>query len=73
MRIGEILKDLQPYEYYNLDKKRKEVDVSAGVKHGREITQGKIKTPREEELNIRELMSNRYYRRGRGGAIRQVR
>ena len=60
MRIGEILKDLQPYEYDNLDKKRKEV------------TQGKIKSSREEKLNIRELMSNRYYRRGRGGAIRQV-
>jgi len=61
MRIGEILKDLQPYEYDNLDKKRKEV------------TRGKMKTSREEKLNIKELMSTRYYRRGRGGAIRQVR
>lgn len=61
MRIGEILKDLQPYEYDNLDKKRKE------------LTQSRMKTSREEKLNIYELMSSRYYRRGRGGAIRQVR
>lgn len=73
MKIEEILKELQPCEYVSLDKKRKEVKVSAGVKHRREITPGKIKTPREENLNIEELMSTRYYRRGRGGAIKQVR
>lgn len=59
MRIGEILKDLQPNEYNNLNKK--------------EVTQRKIKTSRKEKLNIEELMSSRYYRRGRGGAIKQVR
>ncbi|MDU2292197.1 MAG: hypothetical protein E7D69_19485 [Clostridium celatum] len=61
MRIEEILKELQPYEYDNLDKKRKKV------------IQVKRKTSRKEKLDIKELMSNRYYRRGRGGAIKQVR
>lgn len=61
MRIEEILKEIQPYEYDNLDKKRKKV------------IQVKRKTLRKEKLDIKELMSNRYYRRGRGGAIKQVR
>ncbi|UVX34328.1 MAG: hypothetical protein [Bacteriophage sp.] len=61
MRIEEILKELQPYEYDNLDKKRKKA------------IQVKRKTSRKEKLDIKELMSNRYYRRGRGGAIKQVR
>lgn len=61
MRIEEILKDLQPYEYDNLDKKRKQA------------IQVKRKTSRKEKLDIKELMSNRYYRRGRGGAIKQAR
>ena len=58
MRIEEILKEIQPYEYDNLDKKRKKV------------IQVKRKTLRKEKLDIKELMSNRYYRRGRGGAIK---
>lgn len=61
MRIEEILKEQQPYEYDNLDKKRKKV------------IQVKRKTSRKEKLDIKELMSNRHYRRGRGGAIKQVR
>ena len=61
MRIEEILKEIQPYEYDNLDKKRKKV------------IQVKRKTLRKEKLDIKELMSNRYYRRGRGGAIKQGR
>ena len=61
MRIEEILQEIQPYEYDNLDKKRKKV------------IQVKRKTLRKEKLDIKELMSNRYYRRGRGGAIKQVR
>ena len=61
MRIEEILKELQPYEYDNLDKKRKKA------------IQVKRKTSRKEKLDIKELMSNRYYRRGHGGAIKQVR
>ena len=61
MRIEEILKELQPYEYDNLDKKRKQA------------IHVKRKTSRKEKLDIKELMSNRYYRRGRGGAIKQVR
>lgn len=61
MRIEEILKEIQPYEYDNLDKKRKKV------------IQVKRKTLRKEKLDIKELMSNRYYRRGRGGAIKQAR
>lgn len=58
MRIGEILKELQPCEYNNL--RQKEVKKVKRIK-------------REENLNIKELMSSRYYKRGRGGAIKQVR
>lgn len=58
MKIGEILKELQPYEYSKLQQK--------------EIKKVK-RRKREEKLNIKELMSSRYYKRGRGGAIKQVR
>ena len=58
MKIGEILKELQPCEYSKLQKK--------------EIKKVK-RRKREKKLNIKELMSSRYYKRGRGGAIKQVR
>ena len=58
MKIGEILKELQPCEYSKLQRK--------------EIKKVK-RRKREEKLNIKELMSSRYYKRGRGGAIKQVR
>ena len=58
MKIGEILKELQPCEYSKLQQK--------------EIRKVK-RRKREKKLNIKELMSSRYYKRGRGGAIKQVR
>ena len=58
MKIGEILKELQPCECSKLQQK--------------EIKKVK-RRKREEKLNIKELMSSRYYKRGRGGAIKQVR
>lgn len=58
MKIGEILKELQPFEYSKLQQK--------------EIKKVK-RRKREEKLNIKELMSSRYYKHGRGGAIKQVR
>ena len=58
MKIGEILKELQPWEYSKLQQK--------------EIKKVK-RRKREKKLNIKELMSSRYYKRGRGGAIKQVR
>ena len=58
MKIGEILNELQPCEYSKLQQK--------------EIKKVK-RRKREKKLNIKELMSSRYYKRGRGGAIKQVR
>ena len=58
MKIGEILKELQPCEHSKLQQK--------------EIKKVK-RRKREEKLNIKELMSSRYYKHGRGGAIKQVR
>ena len=55
MKIGEILKELQPCEYSKLQQK--------------EIKKVK-RRKREEKLNIKELMSSRYYKSGRGGAIK---
>lgn len=55
MKIAEILKELQPCEYSKLQRK--------------EIKKVK-RRKREEKLNIKELMSSRYYKRGRGGAIK---
>jgi len=33
----------------------------------------KQSTKSEEKINVKELMQQRYYRRGRGGAMKQVR
>jgi len=68
MKIEEILKELQPCEYISLDRKRKKVSKKIKISN-----LSKKETFKEEKLNIEELMSTRYYRRGRGGAIRQVR
>jgi len=68
MKIEEILKELQPCEYISLDRKRKKVSKKIKISN-----LSKKETFKEEKLNIEELMSTRYYRRGRGGAIKQVR
>lgn len=36
-------------------------------------TESKQRIKREEKMNIKELMQHRYYRRGRGGTMKQVR
>lgn len=61
MKIKDILKSNQPNDYKKLKK------VS---RRNKKRNRGK---PNLIETEIRELMSNRYYRRGRGGAIKQVR
>lgn len=60
MRIGNIIKDAQPKEYSKLkQKKKRKKKHSKGTK----LT----------ERDIKELMGHSSYRRGSGGAIRQVR
>lgn len=59
MTIEERLKDMQPEVFKRLNKiKRNRVKQS---------------TKSEEKINVKELMQQRYYRRGRGGAMKQVR
>ena len=59
MTIEENLKDMQPEVFKRLNKIRR--------------NKGKQRIKREEKINIKELMQKRYYRRGRGGAMKQVR
>lgn len=59
MTIEERLKDMQPEVFNSLNKARK--------------TESKQRVKREEKINIKELMQQRYYKRGRGGAMKQVR
>lgn len=59
MKIGNIIKDAQPKEYSKLKQKKKRKK-----KHSK----GKL-----TEKDIKELMGHSSYRRGSGGAIRQVR
>lgn len=58
MKIGTVIKNKQPDIYINLNKN------------------SKSKKSNEENLtenDIKELMGSNSYRRGRGGAVRQVR
>lgn len=50
---------MQPEVFNSLNKARK--------------TESKQRVKREEKINVKELMQQRYYRRGRGGAMKQVR
>lgn len=56
MRVSRIIEDKQPNEYSKLKKIR-----HSG--HKKEKFTG---------YNIEKLMNSRYYRRGKGGAIKQV-
>ena len=68
MEISEILKEMQQDIYIKLNRfTRKD---SVGEKEKRRRGPRKINIG---NATIEELMSNRYYRRGRGGAIKQVR
>lgn len=58
MTIGEIIKVTQPKAYRKLQK-----FIHTKVKHKEQLT----------EKDVRELMGHNSYRRGHGGAIRQVR
>lgn len=59
MRIGIIIKDVQPKEYSKLKRGK-------GKQHS-------IKQEKLTKRDIHELMEHSSYRRGSGGAIRQVR
>ena len=57
MKIREILKEAQPGYYEKLVNKRK----------------NKKKSEKLSERDLKELMKQRSYKRGTGGAIRQIR
>lgn len=61
MTIEERLKDMQPEIFKKLNK----IKRNKGKQH--------TKKKREERVDVKELMQQRYYRRGRGGAMKQVR
>lgn len=69
MEISEILKEIQQDIYIKLNRFKRGDSVGAEEKSrrrgSRKIDIGNV--------SIEELMSSRYYRRGRGGAIKQVR
>ena len=68
MEISEILKEMQQDIYIKLNRfTRKDL---VGEKEKRRRGPRKINIG---NVRIEELMTNRYYRRGRGGAIKQVR
>ena len=64
MRIEEILKRTQPEIYETLKNK--------GKNNKRRNKKRKQKKENLNEKDIKELMSHSSYRRGTGGAIRQV-
>lgn len=60
MTIGETIKKNQPKEYQRLKKKKRK-------------RKRKKRNEKLSEKDIKELMGHSSYRRGTGGAIRQVR
>ena len=74
MEISEILNETQQDVYINLERlKRKAVARTKGKNERRSSRKNKSKKIKRGNVSIEELMSNRCYRRGRGGAIKQVR
>lgn len=74
MEISEILKETQQDVYVNLERfKRKAAVKTKG--NNKRTTSLKNRSRKIDigNVSIEELMSNRYYRRGRGEAIKQVR
>lgn len=70
MRIEEILKEIQKDVYIELNKSRRKVRVKCEERTSLKNRYRKISIG---NVNISELMASRYYKRGRGGAIKQVR
>ncbi len=70
MRIEEILKETQKDVYIELNKLRRKARVKYEERTPLKNRYRKIGIG---NANISELMASRYYRRGRGGAIKQVR
>jgi hypothetical protein len=74
MEISEILKETQPDVYINLERLKRKATARTKANHKRRLSQkNKSKKINIGNVSIEELMSNRCYRRGRGGAIKQVR
>lgn len=74
MEISEILKETQPDVYINLERLKRKATTRTKANHKRRLSQkNKSKKINIGNVSIEELMSNRCYRRGRGGAIKQVR
>lgn len=74
MEISEILKEAHQDVYINLERlKRKDAARTKANHKSRSSRKNKSKKTNIGNVSIEELMSNRYYRRGRGGAIKQVR
>lgn len=74
MKISEILKETQQDVYVNLERlKRKAVARTKANYKRRTSLKNKSRKIDIGNVSIEELMSSRYYRRGRGGAIKQVR
>lgn len=74
MEISEILKETQQDVYINLERLKRKAVARTKTNHKRRTSlKNRSKKIDIGNVNIEELMSNRYYRRGRGGAINQVR
>lgn len=74
MEISEILKETQQDVYIKLDiLKRKATTRTKEKQERRTSLKNRSKKIDLGNVSIEELMSSRYYRRGRGGAIKQVR
>ncbi|CAM2078888.1 MAG: Phage protein [uncultured Clostridium sp.] len=74
MEISEILKETQQDVYINLERLKRKAEARTKANHQRRSSRkNKSKKTNIGNVSIEELMSNRCYRRGRGGAIKQVR
>lgn len=74
MKISEILKDTQQEVYINLKNFKRKVSARKKGKCEKRISlKNRSRKIDIGNISVEELMSNRYYRRGHGGAIKQVR
>ena len=74
MEISEILKETQQDVYINLERLKRKVAARTKANHkSRSSRKNKSKKINIDNVSIEELMSNRCYRCGCGGAIKQVR